>query len=722
MRKSAFVVQVALGVVFLSLLTISLAGCGTKGAVTPTTYVVPISITVTPTQNFSMEQGTVEMFTSTVTGPTKSTVTEPVSYVSSNTAVVSIASNGDACAGSWNSLSNPQICTPGPVGVAQVWATAQGVSSPVTTVYVHQHIDKIVVNQFELQNQPPPAHPCFSVGQVDHYRATAYSRGVNITSTVGIFNWQAVNIEVATLSTAMTTGDGLLAGDLTVTASVPGVTPIFATLSGTDSVPVNFTTCAVQSIRILVDGNSSNDIVFSTPETANATTTVIDTLGNTISGVPLTWSTSQLASVTATNGALAGPASGAATVIASCTPPTCNIGFLPSLPIYPQNVVSMFVHSTSNTESGTVYVSSTGCGTIDNCVSTIVPITTGTSNTVGSAIDLPVTPNSLVFSPKGDKAYLGTTYGHLGTMGLTVFSAGSTATPPDFPSTPGQVLAVSPDGNSVVVSDTADQPNQVYIFDATSSTSTAYSITGATAASFSPDSLKAYILAGSTLYVYSKLDAMRVFQLSSPANAVTFLSEGAFAYVAGGTPSGVMVRRTCDNGLADTVATPATPSFIQTLLDGTHVIAIAPPLIDVITANTGPDGPSGCTPGITDSVVSYNLGHGTFTAKQVIVSEDGSTVYIIAANPSPSAILIFNVAALTTSAIPLTGNALPVQMTLTPDNTTLYVAASDRTVHVLNTVNGTDVQQITFPQNFCLNSAGQPEPFTCAPDLIAVKP
>ena len=722
MRKSASVVSVALVIVFLPLLTISLAGCGAKSPVTPTQYVVPISITMTPTQNFSMEQGTTDMFVTTVTGPTKQIVTEPVSYVSSNTAVVSIASNGDACAGSWNSLSNPQICTPGPVGVAQVWATAQGVSSPITTVYVHQHIDKIVVNQFELPNEPPPAHPCFSVGQLSHYRATAYSRGINITSTVGIFNWQAVNAAVATLATALTKGNGLLAGDLTVTAKVPGVTPILATLSGTDSVPVNFTTCAVQSIRIVVDGNSSNNIVFSSTAAANASTTVIDTLGNTIPNVALTWNSSQLASVTATNGSLTGPAAGAATVTASCTPPTCNIGFLPSLPIYPQNVISMFVHPVSGPESGTVYVSSTGCGTIDNCVSTIVPITTGTSNTVGSAINLPATPNSLVFSPKGDKAYLGTTFGRSGTMGLTVFAAGTTTPPPDYTSTPGKVLAVSPDGNTVIVSDTADQPNQVYIFNGTTSTSTAFSITRASAAGFSPDSLKAYILAGSTLYVYSKLDAMRAFPLRSPPNAVTFLSEGAFAYIAGGTPSGVMVRRTCDNGLADTVATPSTPSFIQTLLDGTHVLAIAPPLIDIITANTGPDGPSGCTPGISDSVVSYNLGHGNFTAKEVIVSEDGSTVYMIASNPAPSAILIFNVAALTTSAIPLTGNALPVQMTLTPDGTTLYVAASDRTVHVLNTVNGADVQQITFPQNFCLNSAGQPEPFTCAPDLIAVKP
>lgn len=721
MRRSGFVVSLVFASILLFLM-IGLAGCGTKSAVTPTTYPVPASISMTPAVNFSMELGTTQVFTTTVTGSAKQTLTEPVSFVSSNTAVVSIAANGTACAGSWNSLSNPQICTPGPVGVAQITATAQGVSSPTTTVYVHQHIDKIAVNEFQLPNEPPPTNPCLSVGQVAHYRATAYSRGVNITSTVGVFNWQAVNLGVATLTTALDTGNGLLAGDLTVTAKVPGVTPIFATISGTNSVPVNFTTCPVQSIRISVGGNSSNDIALSSGTATNATTTVIDTLGTTITGVPLTWSSSQLASVTSTNGSVSGSQAGAATVIASCTPPTCNIGFLPSLPIYPENVVTMFSMPTGNAESATIYVSSTGCGTIDNCFSTVVPITVTTSNTVGTPINLPATPNSLVFSPKGDKAYLGTNYGLLGTRGLAVLAASSSSFATEYTSTPGKVLAVSPDGNTVIVSDTADTPNQVYVFNTTNSSSTAFPITGATAAAFSPDSLKAYILAGGTLHVYSQLDAMQTFQLGAPANDVTFLSEGAFAYLAGGSPSGVMVRRTCDNGLADTVSTPTTPSFIQTLLNGTTLLAVAPPLVDIITANTGPNGPSGCTPGISDSVLSFDLGHGDFTAKQVIVSEDASTAYIVATNPSPSAILVFNIAAQTTNAIPLAGNAKPIQATLTPDGAFLYVAASDGLVHVLDTIIDSDVQQISFPQNFCLNSAGQPQPFTCTPDLIAVKP
>ncbi len=143
----------------------------------------------------------------------------------------------------------------------------------------------------------------------------------------------------------------------------------------------------------------------------------------------------------------------------------------------------------------------------------------------------------------------------------------SSNTVEQFAGLPGKVLAVSPDGSKVIISDTspADGPNHVFVFDTATNTSPTFQITGATAAAFSPDSLKAYIVAGSTLYVYSKLDGLRTIALAAPANDVSFLSEGAFAYVAGGAASALSVWRTCDNGRADTVAVPAVPTFITTL-------------------------------------------------------------------------------------------------------------------------------------------------------------
>lgn len=705
--------------VALIFLAAVLAGCGSNSPVTTTSFAVPASVALSPGPNVSMEIGTYQSFLASALTSTKTTIAEPVSYLSSNTAVLTVANNGLACAGSWNSLSNPQVCTPGPVGVSVVTASAQGVSSPSTTVYVHQHIDKVVVSFLPVPNQPPPTNPCLSVGQTADYQATAYNRGVDITNTVGVFNWQTGVPGVATLSTS---GNGLLQGQLQVTAKVPGITPLFATIGNVNSVPISFTTCPVQSITLAV--------TTSTSTSKTIMPTILDTLGTTITGIPLTWSTSEAASVTVSiNGGASGTATGgSATIIASCTPPTCNMGFYPSLPIYPENVVAMTVPHTGTTLATTVYVSTTSCGTTEGCISTVVPVTT--PNTVGTFLDLPATPDSLVVDRQGAKAYLGTDSGLLGSVGLAVVDTGTT-TVTQFASLPGKVLAVSPDGIKVVISDTSaeDAPNHVSVFDTVTNAVATFQITGATAADFSPDSLKAYIVAGSTLYVYSKVDGLRTISLAAPADDVSFLSEGAFAYVAGGAASAVTVWRTCDNGRADTVSVPAVPSFLKTLPgpakllpsdsdDAFHIVALDSPGIDIISVNTTP---SGCSPSVTDGpVASFNFGQGNFVPKQLIVSQDGTTAYVLTTNLS--SILVFNIPGQTSSAISLIGNPLPLRASLSPDGTLLFVGTSDKRLHVVSTVAGGDTQQISFPQGLCQNTIGQPFPIPCYPDLVAVKP
>jgi hypothetical protein len=723
MGRSRFVgFAVALSI----LLVAGLVGCGSNSAVNTTNFAVPASIAITPTPNLSMEIGTNQSFTVSVLTSTKTAITEPVSFQSSNTAVVTVAANGLACAGSWDSLSVPQICTPGPVGVAQITATAQGVSSPPTTVYVHQHIDKVVVSTFLLPNQPPPTSPCVSVGKITNYQATAYSRGADITSTVGIFNWQTQFSNVATLST---TAAGLLPGQVQATAAVPGLTSIFATIGNANSVPMYFMTCPVQSIALTVTSSSSTSKTI--------TPTVLDTLGATITA-PLTWSSSEPASVSVSSsgGASASAAGGSATLIASCTPPTCNTGFYPSLPIYPENVVTMIVPGTGSPKSATVYVSSTSCGTTDGCFSTTVPIT-APANTLGTFLTLPTTPNSLVFNRLGSKAYLGTNSGLFGSVGLAVLDATANSVG-QIANLAGKVLAVSPDGSKVIVSDTApaDGPNQVFVLDTTANVDSAFQITGATAADFSPDSLKAFILAGSTLYVYSKFDALRTIPLTGSAEDVAFLANGIFGYIAGS--SDISFRPTCDDPNSP-VITPVNgaqgATMIRALPDGATMLSVAPPNIQTITAIVSGKPMDPLTVGcptqalggpafgfltVTNTVNAFNLGQGNFVPKQLIISQDGLTAYVITSNLS--SILVFNIAGQTPSAIILTGNTTPLSATLTPDGTLLYVGASDQTVHVVNTASGSDIQQISFPQSLCQNSIGQPAPVTCLPDLIAVKP
>src|SRR5713226_6020148 len=574
-RSFALVRVVSVFIVLGSIVTLS--GCSSGSPTNATSFPVPASIGLAPANSVSLDTGsTTQTFTASPRNTANAAVTTPVTFLSSNTAVLTVASNGNACAGTWDSLTTPQICTPGPVGVAQVTATASGVSSPPTTVYVHQHVDKIVVSA--IPGQTPPLGTCFSKGQLFNYQATALSRGLDITGSVGPFAWQVIPSDVATVTavTESTPVSGLLIGQAQVLAHTPGVASLFASASNVNSQPQDFTTCAVQSITLAVTGSSTNTINVTSGAGKTVTATVVDTLGNTITGVPLTWSSSQSATVGASSsGGVTTSKAGGGSVIASCTPPTCNIGFQPLLPIYPESAVDVVVAGSGTTTTApaeTIYVSSTGvsasgdCATTSGCFSTLVPIT-APANTVGTAITLPATPNSLVFDRQGAKAYLGTDFGFLGSRGLMAITPGSPPTVSEFKAVTGRVLTVSPDGKKVIVSDTKSSPNQVFVFDTTSNTSINLPIAAATAADYSPDNLKAYILAGSTLYVYSTLEALKTIALGAPANEVSFLPEGGFAYLAGGTASSVTAWRTCTDAeeTAQTVTTPSTPKFMRAL-------------------------------------------------------------------------------------------------------------------------------------------------------------
>jgi WD40 repeat protein len=268
-------------------------------------------------------------------------------------------------------------------------------------------------------------------------------------------------------------------------------------------------------------------------------------------------------------------------------------------------------------------------------------------------------------------------------------------------SAPGKVLAISPDQNSVVISDTTDSPNLLFICTncATSRTVTTFQISGATAAAFSPDNLKAYILAGNNLYVYSKLDPLKTINLNSVGKDVAFHPEGGFAYVANASAS-ITPYRTCDNApiSAGTVNTPNTPLLIRPLPDGSTLLVLDPPNIDLVTVTSL--SAVGCTGTVTNTSSSFDLGQGNFVPTQFFVSPDGSTAYILGdATPGSRLrfIMVFNVNTQTSSALSLSNSATPLSAALAPDGKFLFVGADDGTVHVIDTTSGLDTQQVTFP-------------------------
>ncbi len=697
----------------LTVLAGLLGACGSSG-VKSTNFPVPSNIGLSPAGPSSMDLGANLTFAATPRDSKGNAISEPVSFLSSNPAVLTIAANGNACAGSWDSLVLPQICTPGPVGVAQITATAKGVSSPPTTVYVHQHIDNIAVVPLPRQTTPTPA--CFSKGQTFNFQATAYNRGQDITDTVGDFTWQVQNTTVAGLAVATQTTpiNGLLPGQVQVTAKTPGVTSFFASVSNVVGIPFDFTTCPVQSIELQVNGTDETTVNVPKATSVSVTPVVLDSRGIAITGVPLTWCSSHPGNVAvgtncATNTGLdvtaTTPLVGGGTVTASCTPPNCNIGLAPTpnpnklstMPIYPENAIRFVVAAaTATAQTATVYASSTGCQNTIGCISTIIPITSP-SNTLGDAINLPATPNSMAFDPTGTNLYLGTDFSFLDTQGLMKVAFGSSVTVAQFKSVTGKILTISPDGKKVIVSDTQSNPNQVFIVDTASSSVVPLAITGATAADFSPDALKAYIAAGNSLYVYSTIDPLiKLAPVTGPVNDVSFLANGAFAYVAGGVPSGVTAWTNCTDTIADSISTTSTPVFLKTLADASGMLAVVPPNIDIISVNTTP---KGCPPQapVDGPVTSFSLGQGPFVPSQLIASTDGQRVYLL--TDRFGSVLVFDIDGLASSSIALTGSPLPLHATLTPDGTLLYVAANDGTVHVLDTHGAGDLVQITFPSN-----------------------
>jgi hypothetical protein len=729
-----FMGRYASGIFFIAstLACIFLAGCGSSNPTQVVNNPVPNSVSLAPAPDVSLEVGKIQGFIPTARNLRNQVLTERFTFESSNPAVLTIASNGTACAGTWNSLTVPQVCTPGPTGVAQVTATARGVTSPPVTVYVHQHITNIVIQK--VPGQPGTlSNACLSKGapagpESQVYEAMAFNGGTDITSTVGLFTWQAVNPNFAKLSAPPANAP---LNRQIVKAGDPGSTAFFASVSGINSQPVQFTTCPVQSISLSAVGNPGKSFVVNTGTSTTLNASVTDSIGMTLTAVPLTWTSSNPISVSASGsntgtvfgsvGTASASAIGASVVIASCTPPSCNGGLKPSLPIYPQDAVSFTVNSNNAPANPTVYATTTACSTTNPtnaaCEATIVPITKSSSSSAfsaGSPVALQSSPNSIIFDPKGTNAFLGVDSSNFGQSGVMVFNGSSISA---STAAAGKVLAVSPDGTLAVVSDTSDTPNQVFVFNNSTRTAASFLIDGVSAAAFSPDSLKAYIVAGSTLFVYSKVDAIHSIGLGATANDVAFFPQGAFAFLAGGSSSAVTVRHTCDNSLADTVGTTATPSMLRALPDAATILALEPPLIEYISAGHPSNGTwEGCAPGITDSITStFNLGQGNFTARQFLISSNGATGYIMADTPGPNpaplpSIIKFDIPTQASSLISLANGATPLSASLSPTGNLLFVGASDGDVHVIDTTDNEDIQQVTFdfPQHTLCFGPGSP--------------
>ena len=622
------------------------SACGGGGKAGPPLFAGRINLS--PNANISMVLGGSINFTASAQTASGTNLSVPITFSSSDTSILNIASNGVACAGHWDATFS--TCTPGGTGVVQVTATALEATSIPTYVFVHPAIDNITVTGVLLDGVPVQ-EPCLSQTQSMTLEAHAFSQGTDVTASVGPFTWSANDSAVVNLVPLVNNAYKFATNQVTATAAAPGITRIVASasgvtsssfqqptyqLNGTNSPVLDFfATCPIQNISLEVGTAGSRQTSFATTKSTGAPSetivaTVTDVMGNTslpntnggivLSKVPLTWASSQPGVIGIGTGCtqscvltLSSP--GAASVTASCSPPSCNVGFpqvpqslsstaqltactdffhaefpqfldcrlMIPMPVYsspvfivpptppntptqlaPDAAISAVVAGTPVAAS--VLAASTDCAHQPpaDCSTSLYYLSTA-KQSVGNESPLPNPPNSFLFDLAGDKILMGSDFG---AQIINPASFGSSSNPyTSLGSITGKILATTHSGSISVFSDTVHSPNQVYIVNgnAGSVSASALNIPAATFAEFSPDGLKGYILGGTTgtsLYVYSPLQALQgPIALTAPGNAVAFAPNGAFAFVAesnaDGSGANLSAYSTCNNQPAATLSLPA---------------------------------------------------------------------------------------------------------------------------------------------------------------------
>src|SRR5882757_4550070 len=249
--------------------------CGCVGKSTPNPAGSGVqTVTLSPASTLSLEFGRTQNFSAAARNSAGGTVFTTINFVSDNDAVLTISNSGVACAGKWDSLTNPVRCSPGVEGIANITASAEGVSSPPATIYVHEHIQSMSIASVGTQQCLKPPCSCFSQGETFDFQATAIGANqADITNSVGPINWSSTIANVVTVNTI----NDLPKNQIQVAAKTPGITQLFASASGTVSTPFNYTTCLVKSIMLQVQGGSGDSTILNAGGTKTVEATVVDT-------------------------------------------------------------------------------------------------------------------------------------------------------------------------------------------------------------------------------------------------------------------------------------------------------------------------------------------------------------------------------------------------------------------------------------------------------------
>lgn len=427
---------------------------------------------------------------------------------------------GALCGGTWNrntggGIADFTTCNPtNKTGTVYVVANGGGVSSNPLPIFIHPVVTNVTLGALSTDCVNDPATNCSPAAFDTQATTCAQTTNGNGCCAVPVPTTATAAAETGCVSQSVTSqlAARVVAGNGTniscqvghlsyapqtstvvtidengvATAQQPGSTVITANISNAGSSAGFFSTCPPVSIALTapVGTTPSNSVVVNPNNVQPINAVAVDQNGTILTGLSLNFESTTPTTIPAASAASVTPIfPGAAAITAVCQPPTCNPA--------PFNQIGLFGNGKAIT-SNPVLVTAPGTNSTNLYIAStdsfyLVPVDF-TQPQLGSPVRLPYQPNSMVISNDGSTVYMGSSFE------LMTFSAATNSLGAQDTTVPGSVLAVSPDGTTLVITDPIRQ--FVYLYtSATASILTQYGGVG-THAVFSPDSTTVYITLG----------------------------------------------------------------------------------------------------------------------------------------------------------------------------------------------------------------------------------
>ena len=532
-----------------------------------------------------------------------------VSYGTTNNQIVDVSPSGQLCAGTWNRNTgggiadytncyypNPLPSTGGlPYSVAYITATAYSVTSNPVAVYIHAPVTAISLVTTSLSSSSPQqclsqnqqasldAQACYvsngnqyefcappSVSPANYACTAGLAPGVTsvplCSASIGTLNYSVSNSSVATFNSTTNV----------ITAQQPGTTSITATISQSSSSAGYFSTCPAASIKVALAGGGTKGVVTQ-GVSQNLTAAVLDTLGNPINGLNLSYESTNPVDITVSSGgAITAAFPGVASIYAVCEPSSCNPAPINEFGLN-GNGLSLSSNPVGITVPGTtsdfVWFGAPG----QSQYFSSIELLTGNP---GSTVRLPFVPNSMVMDQAGNNLYFGSP------RELMIYSTAGNSLNKQDTSAPGIVLAVAPNNNQLVINDQVR--GLFYLYNTSSGPTASYGGMGV-AAAWTPDSNTLYIVdnaaAGANhtnrLYVYNVNTGWSTYDLSASGGAqnVAVTVPGIGAYLAGNStvahtwcPSGTVGNNASIQFYPQSDSLNLPTSVLGATADGAHML------------------------------------------------------------------------------------------------------------------------------------------------------